>query len=101
MKKNGLLLVAASIVATGLFVPAAMAQTSAQQVPTNTLNVQNTAPISWSQLTKQLEDKGYIIREIERKNDGFKANVTDRDYNRYELRLNLQGEVVQQRTHDN
>jgi len=56
--------------------------------------------ISWSDLAKKLEDKGYNIREIERKRDGWKAKVTDSKGERYELRLNRNGTIVREEYDD-
>lgn len=56
--------------------------------------------IAWSQLTKQLEDKGYNIREIERKRYGWKAKVMDRNGEQYELRFNRAGVIIREEYKD-
>lgn len=56
--------------------------------------------ISWSQLTKQLEDQGYIIRDIDKKHNGWKVEVYDRNHGKLELRINHQGKVISQKYDD-
>lgn len=92
MKKIRTFIIATTALTAATFATAGISQ--AQMLP-------DAQPrISWSQLTKQLEDKGFVIREIKRKSDGFKVEALDRNYTRYELRLNLQGEIVRQRSHN-
>lgn len=92
MKKFHTSAIAAAVLAmTTLSTGAVLAQT--QPCPQTDLQ----ARISWSQLTKQLEDKGYTIREIEFKADGWEADVMDQNHSQVELRLNPQGTIVHQR----
>jgi len=56
--------------------------------------------ISWSELTKRLENKGYWIRQLEMKNDGWRVEVIDKYDQRLKLRLTRSGEVVREKYKD-
>ncbi|AQS41520.1 MAG: Putative protease inhibitor [Candidatus Tokpelaia hoelldobleri] len=56
--------------------------------------------ISWSELTGRLESKGYRIRELEMKDEGWKVEVVDQYGQRLKMRLNRQGEVLREKYKD-
>ncbi|EJF91179.1 PepSY domain-containing protein [Bartonella tamiae] len=58
------------------------------------------ARISWSQLTTQLEQNNYKIRELDEKYYGWKAEVYDKDHRRLELRIDKQGNIIRQEFDD-
>lgn len=64
--------------------------------PTAFAQQQNQSRMSWSQLTSQLENNGYQIRELDQKNDGWKAEVTDKNNRRLELRIDNQGKILRE-----
>lgn len=94
----------AAITASSLSLPA-----MAQNAP---IGVQQQAPIgmqqapiagqvsnriSWSQMVKNLEDKGYIIHEIETEHMGWKAEVFDNNGVRLKLYLDGQANIMRQK----
>lgn len=90
MASTGIRSVMALIIGASLMSPLALA-TSAQA---------EEGRIPWSQLTKQLEDKGYNIRELDQKRDGWKAEVTNQKGERLDLRIDRQGVIVREEIDD-
>lgn len=62
--------------------------------------IQVQAKISWKELTKKLEDQGYRIHELETKYNGWEAEVTDRNDNRFELYLDSNGNIIHKKLDD-
>lgn len=56
--------------------------------------------ISWSELTQKLEQQGYRIHDIETKYNGWEAEVTDKDNQRYEIRLDHSGRIIRKKIED-
>lgn len=78
--------------ATTVLGATAIATTASAQTPD--------ARISWSQLTSKLEQAGYHIRDLDQKHDGWEAEVTDKNNQRLELRLDRQGNITRQKIDD-
>ena len=65
-----------------------------QQAP---INAQIANRMAWSQMVKSLEDKGYIIHEIENEHGGWKAEVFDNSGVRLKLYLDGQANIIRQK----
>lgn len=55
------------------------------------------ARISWSALTAKLEQGGYKIHELDEKQDGWKAEVVDKNNQRLKLYIDRQGNITRQK----
>lgn len=96
-KKMTALVLIIAMTVSSLSLPA-MAQNAPVGVqPQAPITGQATNRITWSQMVKSLEDKGYIIREIETEHMGWKAEVFDNNGARLKLYLDGQGNIVRQK----
>lgn len=58
------------------------------------------ARISWSALTTKLEQSGFKIRELDEKHEGWKAEVIDKNNQRFKLYIDRQGNITRQKVDD-
>lgn len=61
---------------------------------------QTSARISTSQLAQKIEQAGYHIRDIDQKRFGWEIEVTDKNNQRLELRVDNQGNITSQEYDD-
>ncbi|UXM95438.1 PepSY domain-containing protein [Bartonella sp. HY329] len=89
------LVVTSAIAAIG--VTGLVSASYAQNAPYPT---QTSARISTSQLASKIEQAGYQIRDIDQKYYGWEVEVTDRNNQRLELRVDNQGNITGQEYDD-